>query len=316
MLRKGIIPFAFVVVLLFLLFLRQSIKPDARVTSPLPPFLSILSNKEVSTTDIWLPEVQSLNIFESNTPVISAKSALVYDITSSKTLFAKNEKQKLPIASLTKVMTAIIGMENKKNGNSYKVYQDDLVGEDSMGLSAGEVLSLNDLLYGLILHSGNDAAETIATNFPAGRMAFIASMNNKAKSFGLSDTNFTNPTGLEGDGVQYSTAYDLLVIARHSLLFPQLVQIFKTFDYNIPYSSNHKFYSLENETNLITSYPGVEGIKTGYTPEAGLCLITYLNYQGHQIIAVLLGSENRRQEMKDLLDYSLNKEGINPPKHQ
>jgi D-alanyl-D-alanine carboxypeptidase (penicillin-binding protein 5/6) len=185
-----------------------------------------------------------------------------------------------------------------------------------MGLTSGETLTLEELLYGLFLHSGNDAAEVIASNYIYGRDSFVEAMNEKAVSYGLKDTNFTNPSGLEGDGVQYSTTYDLLVISKHLIQFQKVLPIMATFDHEIPANGNHKYYYLENETNLITSYPGVKGIKTGYTPEAGLCLITYLDYKGHKIIAILLDSGNRRQEMKDLLDYSLKSEGITPPQHQ
>jgi D-alanyl-D-alanine carboxypeptidase len=141
-------------------------------------------------------------------------------------------------------------------------------------------------------------------------------MNDKVKSLGLSDTHFTNPTGLEGDGKQFTTAYDLVVIAQYALSnFPLFDQVVSTFDYNIPYTQQHKAFYLENETNLLTSYPGVKGVKTGYTPEAGLCLVTYLDYGGHQIIAVILGSDDRRGEMIELLDYSLKSLGITPPTH-
>ena len=141
-------------------------------------------------------------------------------------------------------------------------------------------------------------------------------MNSKVKALGLFDTNFINPSGLEGDGSQYTTAYDLTVITRYALSnFSLFDTIVSTFDYIIPYSPSHKAFYLENETNLLTSYPGVKGVKTGYTPEAGLCLVTYLDYNGHKIIAVILGSDDRRGEMIELLDYSLETLGITPPQH-
>ena len=274
-------------------------------------------NNQVSSIDIFSPSINYIeNFIKGNPPPnLTSQSALVYDLTTQKVLYEKNPREKLPIASLTKVMTAIIGMENQKPDNKYFVTSSDMVGEDAMGLSSGETLSLEELLYGVFLHSGNDAAEAIATNYIYGRGAFIKAMNEKAASYGLTDTNFTNPTGLEGDGLQYSTAYDLLVISEHLLQFPKALPIMSTFDYTIPASSSHPEFDLENETNLISSYPGVEGIKDGYTPEAGLCLMTYLNWDGHKIIAVILGSDDRRQEMKDLLDYSLREEGITPPNH-
>lgn len=285
------------------------------IVSPVPDFLTAFFNKQVSSLNLWLPSLANKISVSFQAPEISAKSALVYDITSKQVLYSKNPKQRLPMASLTKIMTAVIALENKRLDDAYVVKQDDLVGEDSMGLSVGETLTLSDLLYGLILTSGNDAAEVLAENFP-GRSFFIKAMNDKVKSLGLSDTNFTNPTGLEGDGKQYTSAYDLLVITDYALSnFPLFNQVVSTFDYNIPYTPQHKAFYLENQTNLLTSYPGVKGVKTGYTPEAGLCLVTYLDYGGHKIIAVILGSDDRRGEMIELLDYSLKSEGITPPHH-
>lgn len=294
---------------LFSLFLKNSV---SAVFSPLPGFLTRIKNPEVTSLDIWAPKPTG----DKNAFSISAKSAISYDLTTNKVLFAKSPYEKLPMASLTKIMTAIVALEHPRKYDTYIVKKEYLVGEDSMGLSEGESLSLSDLLYGLILHSGNDAAETIAGNFPGGRKAFIDAMNQKAEALGLSSTHFTNPTGLEGDGKQYTTAYDLLVITRFAMEnFPLFNKVAATFDYSVAYTSTHKEFDLENETNLITSYPGVKGVKTGFTPEAGLCLVTYLDYGGHKIVAVILGSENRRQEMKDILDYSLKTLGVNPPKH-
>lgn len=283
------------------------------ILSPAPNFLTYFKNHQVATLDLWFPQKSPKEINQLN---ITAKSALLYDLTTNKILYSKNPNKKLPMASLTKIMTAVIALENKKPDDKYTVSQKDIVGEDSMGLSAGEILSLNELLYGLILSSGNDAAETLAENFPRGRSAFIKTMNDKAKALGLSNTNFTNPTGLEGDGNQYTTAYDLLVITKYALSrFSVFDDVVSTFDYTIPQNDTHKAFYLENETNLLTSYPGVKGVKTGYTPEAGLCLVTYLNYEGHKLIGVLLNSDNRRGEMKDLLDFGLQTENIKPPEH-
>lgn len=289
---------------------------EKRTISPLPEFLMVSKNKEVSSIDLFLPV---LTFFDTSNqpPVISAKAAIAYDMTTDKTLYAKNPHTRVPMASLTKVMTAVIGMDHKLISNQYTVSKDYLVGENSMGLLPGETHTLENLLYGLILLSGNDAAETIANHFPTGRMNFIKAMNNKAKALGLKNTHFTNPSGLEGDGDQYSTPYDLLVITKYALEnYPLFRKVASTVIKDIPATTTHQQYYLQNETNLLTSYPGVKGVKTGYTPEAGYCLITYLEHKDHKIIAVLLGSENRRQEMKDILDYSLKQEGLTPPKHE
>jgi len=319
---KKIIVFILVIILIFIsvffLYLKHNFKNNQNIMplSPIPDFLTIFQNYQVTTTNLWLPtlnEKQNSNIKE---PELTAKAALVYDLTDKKILFEKNPKQKLPMASLTKVMTAIIALENPKKDDKYQVYKNCIVGESMMGLDEGEVLTLEELLYGLILHSGNDAAEVLAFNYKDGREAFIKAMNDKAKALGLKDTNFTNPSGLEGDGNQYTTAYDLLVITNYALKnFPTFGKVCSTATITLDKNLRHKEYVLENETNLLTTYPGVKGVKIGYTNEAGLCLITYLDYEEHKIIAIILNSENRRSEMKELLDYSLKTLGVEPPKH-
>lgn len=283
--------------------------------SPLPDFLSKKQNSQVSTLDLWLPFLQDILSDTKKEPQLSASSALIYDLSNNRILYEKDPREKLPMASLTKIMTAIVAIDNKRSDDRYVVSKKDLVGENVMGLSAGEVLSLNDLMFGLVLPSGNDSAEVLASNTME-RSAFVKAMNDKAKSLGLKDTNFTNPSGLEGDGDQHTTAYDLLVITKNALQhYPLFAKVVATPEYHIEATSEHKAYDLYNETNLLTSYPGVKGVKDGYTYEAGLCLVTYLDYKGHKIIGVLLGSQNRRQEMKDLLDYGLITQDITPPVH-
>lgn len=294
---------------------RSFLKNRDIVISPLPNFLTAFANTEVSTLDVWTPIFELFENSDQDVPSISAKSALLYDLTAQKAVFSKNPNEKLPMASLAKIMTAIIALEYPKKDSKYIVSKSDLVGENSMGLTNGEILSLEELLYGLILPSGNDAAETLASNYIGERTKFIEAMNNKAKSLGLSNTHFTNPSGLEGDGKQYTTAYDLLIITKYALKFPLFRKVAATVDYHIPYTPFHKEFYFYNETNLLTSYPGVKGVKTGFTDEAGFCLVTYLDYEGHEIIGIILGSNNRREEMKELLDYSLKIQGIIPPLH-
>lgn len=264
--------------------------------------------------DFWLPSL--FGFFDSDdVPALSAKSVLVYDLSEEKTIYEKNSKDRLPMASLTKIMTAMVAIDHKREDDRYTISSEDLVGENTIGLSAGESMSLEELLYGIFMYSANEAAEALASN-TLGRESFIKAMNDKAKALGLENTNFTNPTGFEGDGDQYTTAYDLLVLSRYAVTnYPQIIKASSTEKIFIPQTEDHYAYDMYNQTNLITSYPGVKGLKDGYTPEAGLCLVTYLDYGGHKIIGIILGSENRRQEMKSLLDYSLRQQGIEPPPH-
>lgn len=285
--------------------------------SPLPDFLTIGVNKQVTLLDLWSPFIESISDNGKSLPDYTAQSVLLYDVTTNKTLYEHNSKLRLPMASLTKVMTAIVAFENRKSDDTYTVYESDLVGEDSMGLSAGEKVGFSDLLYGLMLPSGNDAAEVFASNYSEGRAMFIQAMNDKARALGLTDTQFSNPSGLQGDGDQHTTVTDLLVITKYALdSIPMFKTVTSTYEYSIPETESHKAFHLFNETNLLTSYPGVKGVKTGYTPEAGLCLITLLEYKNHKIIGIILNSQNRREEMRNFLDYSLHQLSITPPVHQ
>lgn len=312
---------AFIVILCFIIIPKKD--TSGYFLSPLPDFLNVSINKQATLLDLWSPFIERMTYDSKSLPTYTAKSILLYDLTTNKTLYEHNANLHLPMASLTKIMTAIVAYENKDPYDTYTVTKENLVGEDSMGLGVGEQLRFMDLLYGLMLPSGNDAAEVLATNFtprddlPAGRQAFINAMNDKARALGLTNTQFSNPSGLQGDGEQHSSASDLLVITKYALdNIPEFKQVISTYEFTIPGTSTHKAYTLFNETNLLTSYPGVKGVKTGYTPEAGMCLITLLEYKDHKIIGVILNSENRREEMKQFLDYSLNQLGITPPEHQ
>lgn len=310
-----ILPFIIVLVFSLSLFILNKIIVAQTVVSPISALsLNILS----AQTDhyFWQPGVNKDFDSPVKAPEITAKSAIVYDTATNLALYKKNINLRLPIASLTKIMTAVVALENEDFDQVVKVSKKAAsIGENSMGLSEGEILNVKDLLYGLILPSGNDAAQALAEGGKLGRKNFIYLMNKKAQDLGLSNTHFTNPSGLEGDGNQYSSVYDLLVITEYGLRNKNFSKIVSTVEYDIPSTSTHKTYYFYNDTSLLTTYPGVKGVKIGYTDEAGLCMVTYLEYKNHKIIAVLLNSPNRREEMKELLDYSLRSQGVEPPPH-
>lgn len=313
---KGIVftVFIFFVVLFGIYLYANSGSEEKNIFSPIPEVFKNFGST-ASSASFFTPQTTPI-VSNVKKPDIQAKGALSYDLTSDKLIYAKNIDKKLPIASLTKVMTALIALEEKSETDILEVTKNAAsVGENSMGLTKGEKLTVKELLYGLFLHSGNDAAETLAQASVLGRENFIYRMNKKAEELGLSNTHFTNPSGLEGDGEQYGTALDLLVIAKHAVDKTTIKEVAKEYYKFIPFSSTHKAFELYNETNLLTTYPGVKGLKTGYTEEAGLCLITYLEYEGHRIIAVILNSPSRREEMIQILDYSLKALGVTPPNH-
>ena len=244
---------------------------------------------------------------------ISAKSAMIADYDSGEILFAKNGAQQLPAASTIKIMTALVALENAKLSDKFIVSEYAVsIGENSMLLSAGEELTLEELLYGAMLVSGNDAAITIAEGIAGTERAFVEMMNEKAKEIGLSDTKYVNSTGLDEDGSkQYTTVYDMVTITRYAWEnYPKFRDITSTYEKYITATNNHKEYLLYNDTNLLTSYPGVKGVKPGFTWDAGWCLVTYAESGGKKLLGVILGSEDRRGEMVLLLDYAFGRFGI------
>ncbi len=251
----------------------------------------------------------SLETSESSKPEISGKSGILVDNTTGNTLFNLEVTTRFKIASLVKIMTAVVALEHINVTDEITVsLKAASVGENSMGLTSGETYTLEELLYGLVLNSGNDAATAIAEGVAGDTPTFVAWMNIKARELGLSDTYYADPDGL-GDS-SYSTAQDLAKLTHYALGNQEFKKVVSTIQYEIPYSTQHKYLSLFNQTNLLTTYPGVLGVKTGYTEEAGLCLVTYAENEGKGIIGVVLKSVDRRMDMIKLLDYGYSSFGI------
>src|SRR3989344_1480667 len=288
------------------------------VESPIPKVFGSTTNRVVNkhsfSANKWFPKVNRSNFGSENLSLnLSAKSALVVNYDTGEIIFQKNISQRLPVASTVKIMTALATLENVKLTDTFAVSEKaEKVGENSMGLTQGEKLTLKELLYGLMLLSGNDAAVTIADGVSGSEDSFVRLMNEKSESLGLKNTKFINASGLDdGDKTQYSTAYDMSVIAHYVWEnYPVFRQITSTEHEYIDANYNHKAFDLYNDTNLLTTYPGVRGIKPGFTPEAGLCLVTYAENDGKKLIAVILASDDRRGEMKELLDYGFDYYGI------
>lgn len=260
--------------------------------------------------NLWLPKIASSKADHLN---ISAKAAYFVEMNSGDVLYQKNEHLRLPAASLVKIMTMIVALENRDWKESFAVSQRASDMEpDKMLLIAGEKLSLEELLDGIILVSANDAAEVLAENTFFDREKFIKMMNQKALMLGMGDSKFINPSGLAEDGLdQFSTAYDVALMSRYAIKnFPHLVDISSTYHIYLAQSPTHQDYDMYSGINLLTTYPGVIGFKTGFTPEAGLTLVTVAKREGKMVLGVLLGSEDRRGEARELLDYSFKKLGL------
>jgi len=294
-----------IVVVLGVVFLKRDAVPPQ---SPVP---DVYGTSKSSISNDWFPKSKNPKNAESLN--LSAKSAILVDYDTGNVIYAKNPQEKLPAASTIKIMTAVVALENSNLSDKFTVStKAATIGENAMGLTQGETLTLEELLYGAMLVSGNDAAVAISEGISQSEDAFVQKMNQAAGGMGLFDTKFVNASGLDDDGkVQYTTAFDLVTIARFVWeKHPAFRKIVSTYDRTIDANQNHKAFELYNDTNLLTTYPGVKGIKPGFTWDAGWCLVTYAENGNKKLLAVILGSEDRRGEMITLLDYGFAKFGI------
>ncbi|MCX7841872.1 MAG: D-alanyl-D-alanine carboxypeptidase [Clostridia bacterium] len=237
----------------------------------------------------------------SKKPAIDAAAAIVMDSKSGRVLYEKNSRVKKAIASTTKIMTCIIALERGNPDDIVTVSKRAAsVWGSTIKLKQGQKLKLEELLYGLMLNSGNDAAIAIAEHIGGTVESFAVMMNEKAREIGAFDSSFKTPHGLDVQG-HYSTAYDMALITRYALTNPQFSKIVGT------KSAQISCKGLYNTNEMLGVYPGADGVKTGYTGQAGRCLVTSATRGGMRLISVVLGSPTRTkraQASKSILDYS------------
>ena len=242
-------------------------------------------------------------------PEVRAKAALIMDASTGRVVFQRNAHQRLAPASTTKIMTAIVALERGSLNDKIVIQQrhlaEDPFNESVMGLTVGDVVTLEDLLWGLLLPSGNDAARAIADHIGGSEERFMEMMNEKASELGLKNTHFTNPHGLDEAG-HFSSAYDLAVMSRYALANPIFAKIVASRNHIVQASRSYQLQS-GNEL-LYPQYrvPGVDGVKTGFTENAGDCLVASVTRAGHQVIVVVTGAEDRVAAAVPLIDYAFN----------
>lgn len=234
-------------------------------------------------------------------PEFSAAAVLAQDFETGEILYQKNINLRLPPASTTKLMTAIVAQDQFKQADILPVTPQSIVGGSTMGLNVGEQLTFRSLLYGMLLNSGNDAAFTIAANYPGGLPEFIANMNRKVSEMGLLNTHFSNPAGFDGSD-HYSSAFDLAVIAKEAVKSPYVARIVATKHTEIQSWDKSKVHNLQNLNKLLAE-EGVIGIKTGFTEKAGENFIGLVDRNGYKVITVVLNSSDRFGETKKLMDW-------------
>ncbi|ATW24093.1 D-alanyl-D-alanine carboxypeptidase family protein [Candidatus Formimonas warabiya] len=234
---------------------------------------------------------------------LSAKSAILIDASSGRVLFEKNAHESLPQASTTKITTALIALEQAKLTKRIRV-PDNFVnpGESNIYLEPGEVQTLEDLMYALLLKSANDAAEAIAIGIAGSEEKFVAMMNERVRELGLKNTHYTNPHGLHNDD-HYTSAYDLAMIAREALKHKEFQDIIVTNRHLLSWPGHDYSRVVYNANKLLKTYEGADGVKNGYTKQAGNCLVGSATRDGMQLIAVVLHSNGMYDEVSALLDY-------------
>ncbi len=234
---------------------------------------------------------------------VSARGAVLMEAESGTVVFGQNENARLSMASTTKIMTALVALEHMPLDTSITV-TDRSVGVEgsSIYLSVGETLTLEDLLYALMLESANDAAETIAVAVSGDVPAFAALMNEKAAELGLTDTQFVNPHGLDAEG-HYTTAKELALLTCAALQNPDFCRIVATERHTIPLHNTDGVRLLLNHNKLLRSYEGCIGVKTGFTKKTGRCLVSAAERDGVRLVAVTLGAPDDWRDHTAMLDY-------------
>lgn len=235
--------------------------------------------------------------------VTNAKSAVLIDADSGRILYSKNPERRLPMASTTKIMSAILSIESGNLDTPFLVDTDAITVEgSSMGLLEGDTVTKRDLLYGMLLPSGNDAANATSVAVSGNTKAFVELMNKKALEIGMKDTHFVTPSGLDDfTDEHYSTAIDMARLAAYAVKNETFREICSTKTVSLDLGGRNIW--LSNTNKLLNSYEGVFGIKTGFTDKAGRCLVTACERDGVTLICVTLGDSTDWIDHEKLFDY-------------
>ena len=240
----------------------------------------------------------------ANVPDISAKAAVVISADTGEIVYAENADAKLPMASTTKIMTTLLCIESGGLDEEFVVDSDAIRAEgSSMGLQEGDIVTKYALCCGMLLPSGNDAANAAAVRIAGSIDAFADMMNERAQELGMSHTYFVTPSGLEGEG-HGSSAYDMALLAREALKNDTFRSICSCTDKRVCFGNPPYNRYLKNTNKLLTMYDGVYGVKTGFTDEAGRCLVSACERNGLDLICVTLNDRNDWNDHMALYDYA------------
>ena len=240
---------------------------------------------------------------EEVTPSVSAKSAILIDASDGRVIFEKNARVRMPMASTTKIMTALIALEKGNEGDTVIIPPEATgVEGSSVYLRAGERFTLGELVYAVMLASANDAATAVAIHIGGSVAGFADMMNRRAGELGLSDTHFENPHGLDAEG-HYTSAFDLARLATYALKNEAFLRVVSTVRYRISGTGAESARWLVNHNRMLRSYPGAIGVKTGFTKRCGRCLVSAAERGGLRLVCVTLSAPDDWNDHTRLLDY-------------
>ena len=263
-------------------------------------------NKKIDNNEINKTIETSANL--NDEPKINSRSAVVIDRKSKNIIYGKNENVKKAMASTTKIMTAMVVIQNTNLNNTVEISKKAAgTGGSRLGLKAGDKITVKDLLYGLLLRSGNDCAVALAEYVAGSVQEFSNLMNQNAQMLGLNNTHFVTPHGLDEEE-HYTTAYELAILADYALNNELFAQIVNKKSYTININKNSK--TLNNTNELLGNLNGVYGVKTGFTNGAGRCLVTSIKRGNLDVICVVLGADTKKDRTRDsakLIEYTFNK---------
>ncbi len=238
----------------------------------------------------------------STTAFANAKSAVLIDAQTGRVLFEHNKDEKLPMASTTKIMTALLTLEEENLDEYFTVDPKAITVEgSSMGLKPGDKVTLRTLAAGMLLASGNDGANAAAVEISGSISAFVKLMNDRAKELGMVNTSFETPSGLDGES-HYSTAYDMAILAQEALKNPDFTAICSQSSMQLMYGNPPYSRTLYNHNRLLKTYKGAAGVKTGFTKKAGRCLVSFAEREGVALICVTLNCGDDWNYHKKLYD--------------
>ncbi len=240
-------------------------------------------------------------------PSVSAQCAVVVELKSGSIICGKSEHKKASMASTTKIMTALLLCELTNLDDEITATKEMVAVEgSSMGLKAGDRVHYRDLLYGMLLASGNDAANATAISISGSIEEFAELMNLRAQKIGMNNTHFVTPSGLD-DAEHYSTAYDMALLACEAMRNGEFAEACASSSARLEYGNPPYKRTLYNHNKLLKMYDGCNGIKTGFTKKSGRCLVSSAKRDGKEVVVVTLNAPNDWSDHKTLLDYGISK---------